>query len=64
MKDINVKSFCEGRNYLNKTLTVRLPADLDDMLTKWAKENDLSKNQVIKAAIRKLLKEQREKDAG
>lgn len=49
---------------MNKTLTVRLPADLDNALTKWAKENDLSKNQVIKAAIRKLLKEQREKDAG
>ena len=39
-----------------KNLTVRLPDDLYEQLTTYAKEKDLSKNQVIKKAIRLLMK--------
>lgn len=41
----------------NVKLTVRLPADLDEKLTERAKEEDMSKNQAIKAAVRKWLKD-------
>lgn len=40
-----------------KNLTVRLPDDLYEQLTTYAKEKDLSKNQVIKKAIRLLMKD-------
>lgn len=40
-----------------KNLTVRLPDDLYEELTTYAKEKDLSKNQVIKKAIRLLMKD-------
>lgn len=38
-----------------KTTTIRLPVDLDKELAEYAKEKELSKNQVIKKAIRKLI---------
>ena len=41
----------------NVKLTVRMPADLDEKLTERAKEEDMSKNQAIKAAVRKWLKD-------
>lgn len=47
----------------NNKLTVRLPADLDEKLTERAKEEDMSKNQAIKAAVRKWLREKVD-DAG
>lgn len=40
-----------------KTTTVRLPPELDKKLTEYAKEEELSKNQVVKKALRKLLDE-------
>lgn len=46
----------------NNKLTVRLPADLDEKLTERAKEEDMSKNQAIKAAVRKWLRD-KEDDA-
>lgn len=39
-----------------KITTIRLPLDLDKQLTNYAKANELSKNQVIKYALRILLK--------
>lgn len=48
---------------MTKAITVRLPADLDEKLTERAKEEDMSKNQAIKAAVRKWLKEKAD-DAG
>ena len=42
---------------MTKVITVRLPADLDEKLTERAKEEDMSKNQAIKAAVRKWLRE-------
>ena len=48
---------------MTKAITVRLPADLDEKLTERAKEEDMSKNQAIKAAVRKWLREKRD-DAG
>ena len=48
---------------MTKAITVRLPADLDEKLTERAKEEDMSKNQAIKAAVRKWLREKAE-DAG
>ena len=45
---------------MTKTTTVRLPDDLDRQLTERAKEEDLSKNQAIKAAVRKWLREKRD----
>ena len=44
---------------MTKTTTIRLPDDLDRQLTERAKEEDLSKNQAIKAAVRKWLKEKK-----
>ncbi len=41
----------------NVKLTVRLPADLNEKLTERAKKEDISKNQAIKAAVRKWLKD-------
>lgn len=46
----------------NNKLTVRLPADLDQSLSEQAKKEDLSKNQAIKAAVRKWLAEKRVQD--
>lgn len=40
-----------------KIWTIRLPDDLDKQLTERAKKEDLSKNQAIKAAVRKWLRE-------
>ena len=40
-----------------KTTTIRITEDLDKHLTAYAKEHDLSRNQVIKIALRKLLLE-------
>ena len=37
------------------TTTVRFPEDLYQQVTDFAKENDLSKNQVIKMAVRQFL---------
>ena len=48
---------------MTKAIIVRLPADLDEKLTERAKEEDMSKNQAIKAAVRKWLREKAE-DAG
>lgn len=42
---------------VNVKLTVRLPADLNEKLTERAKKEDISKNQAIKAAVRKWLKD-------
>lgn len=39
-----------------KNLTVRLPDELDQQLTGYAKQEDISKNQVIKKALRLLMK--------
>ena len=41
----------------NVKLAVRLPADLNEKLTERAKKEDISKNQAIKAAVRKWLKD-------
>lgn len=41
-----------------KVITARLPEKLDEQLTEYAKQEELSKNQVIKKAIRKLLNEE------
>lgn len=38
-----------------KTLTARLPDELDKQLTDYAKAEDMSKNQVIKKALRLLM---------
>lgn len=38
-----------------KTTTIRLTEELDKQLTEFAKKSDLSKNQVVKKAIRELL---------
>ena len=48
---------------MTKAVTVRLPADLNENLTERAKKEDISKNQAIKAAVRKWLKEKAD-DAG
>ncbi len=48
---------------MTKAITVRLPADLNEKLTERAKKEDISKNQAIKAAVRKWLKEKAD-DAG
>ena len=45
---------------MTKTTTVRLPDDLDRQLTERAKEEDLSKNQAIKAAVRRWLKDKKD----
>ena len=37
------------------TTTVRFPEDLYQQVTDFARENDLSKNQVIKIAVRRFL---------
>lgn len=37
-----------------KTTTIRISEELDRCLTMYAKQNDLSRNQVIKIALRKL----------
>lgn len=42
-----------------KAITVRLPADLDQSLSEQARKEDLSKNQAIKAAVRKWLAERK-----
>lgn len=38
-----------------KTTTIRINEELDKHLTAYAKKHDLSRNQVIKIALRKLL---------
>ena len=48
---------------MTKAITVRLPADLDEKLTERAKKEDISKNQAIKAAVRKWLRD-KANDAG
>lgn len=40
-----------------KTSTIRLPSDLDEKLTQYAKQKELSKNQVVKQALRMLFLE-------
>lgn len=40
-----------------KITTIRLPLELDNQLTDYAKAKELSKNQVIKYAIRIFLKQ-------
>ena len=42
-----------------KVTTVRLPSDLYIELTNQAKKRDLSKNQIIKIALRKLFFEEK-----
>lgn len=46
----------------NNKLTVRLPADLDQSLSEQARKEDMSKNQAIKAAVRKWLAERKAQD--
>ena len=41
------------------TTTVRFPEDLYRQVTEFAKENDFSKNQVIKMAVREFLQRKR-----
>lgn len=41
-----------------KVITVRLPDELNRQVTEFAKQEDMSKNQVIKKAIRRLLIQQ------
>jgi len=38
-----------------KTTTIRLSSELDNKLNSYAKEKELSKNQVVKQALRNLL---------
>lgn len=38
-----------------KTTTIRLPAELDKQWERYARDKELSKNQVIKMALRILL---------
>lgn len=40
-----------------KTTTIRINEDLDKRLSIYAQQNDLSRNQVIKIALRKLLED-------
>ncbi len=42
-----------------KKWTVRLSEELDKQITDYAKAEELSKNQVIKIALKNLLKEQK-----
>lgn len=42
-----------------KKWTIRLPDDLDKQLAEQARKEDLSKNQAIKAAVRKWLAERK-----
>lgn len=39
-----------------KVITARLPDELDKQLAEYAKQEDISKNQAIKKAVRLLLK--------
>ena len=60
-----VKIIAQYQNGINerslmKVWTIRLPDDLDRQLTERAKEEDLSKNQAIKAAVRRWLKEKKD----
>lgn len=43
-----------------KSWTVRLPDDLDKQLTEYAKVEEMSKNQVVKRAIKKFLEEKKD----
>lgn len=42
-----------------KTTTVRMQLELNKQLEEYAKQNDLSKNQVVKLALRELFKKQK-----
>ena len=46
-----------------KVVTVRLPDDLNKQLAMFAKKKELSKNQVVKMAIRNWLKEKERGEA-
>lgn len=43
-----------------KSWTVRLPDDLDKQFTEYAKVEEMSKNQVVKRAIKKFLEEKKD----
>lgn len=47
----------------NIKTTVRFPPELDKQLTEYAKKEELSKNQVIKKALRDLFSQRDEKTA-
>lgn len=40
-----------------KVTTIRLSIELDEQLTQYAKEKELSKNQTVKQALKNLFKE-------
>ena len=42
-----------------KTTTIRIPQELDKKLTEYAKEQDLSKNQVVRLALKRLFLQDR-----
>ena len=44
-----------------KATTIRLPVELDEALTRFARDEDLSKNHVIKKAVREFLHKRMEK---
>lgn len=46
-----------------KVITARLPDELDKWLTEHAKQEDMSKNQVIKKALRLLMQSEDKKGA-
>lgn len=49
---------------MQKITTLRLPVELDKRLTEYAKEKELSKNQVVKMAIRQWLYDLHDKRVG
>lgn len=46
-----------------KVITARLPEELEKQLTEYAKQEDMSKNQVIKKALRLLMQGEDKKGA-
>lgn len=46
-----------------KVITVRLPEELEKQLAEYAKKEDMSKNQVIKKALRLLMQAENKKGA-
>lgn len=47
-----------------KATTVRLPVELDEALTRFSRAEDLSKNHVIKKAVREFLNKKMGKQKG
>lgn len=46
-----------------KITTIRIPDELDRQITIYAEKKDLSKNQVVKEALRKLFRDETTKSA-